>query len=412
MRSEWYSAELGQLVDFIDYRGKTPPKQSFGVPLVTAKIIKDNTIKKPQEYIDYDFYDKWMRRGIPQKGDIVFTTEAPLGEIAQIKTDEKLAFAQRIIIFHSHTEILHNNYLFYALQYPVIKKRIEARSTGTTVLGIKSAELKKVIIDFPNTINQKAIAATLSCLDDKIELNNKIKANLEAQVQAIFKNWFVNFEPFQDGEFVDSELGRIPKGWQVVALEDIANYVKQRIPINECNEENYISTENMLANKQGISNANSLPTTATVNRYENNDILISNIRPYFKKIWFADKVGGCSNDVLVIRAKNEITNGYLYGLLYSDEFFEHMISTSKGTKMPRGDKVAIMRYKMALPTSFETNKYIGEFNLFVKLCQKKIQAMRSENGILATIRDALLPKLMNGDIEVPISNEEIVESYD
>ena len=92
------SYQLQDVCSFIDYRGKTPPKTTSGVPLITAKIIKNGTILSPQEYIALDYYDEWMRRGIPKKGSVVFTTEAPLGEVAQIKTDERLAFAQRVII--------------------------------------------------------------------------------------------------------------------------------------------------------------------------------------------------------------------------------------------------------------------------------------------------------------------------
>lgn len=140
---------LQDVCDFIDYRGKTPKKTKSGVPLVTAKIIKKGVILTPQEFIAEDNYDEWMQRGIPQKGDIVFTTEAPLGEVAEIKTDEKLAFAQRVIIMEPKKEYINNHYLLYALQDKKLKNRIVARASGTTVIGIRSAELKKVVIDLP-----------------------------------------------------------------------------------------------------------------------------------------------------------------------------------------------------------------------------------------------------------------------
>lgn len=151
-------------------------------------------IQEPQEFIAENYYDEWMRRGIPQKGDVVFTTEAPLGEVARIKTDDKLAFAQRIIILEPNTQRLNAGYLFYALQDSVLKNRIAARATGTTVIGIKAAELKKVEIDLPPLQQQEKIVDTLSCLDDKIELNNKINENLERQATAIFKNFYEQAE--------------------------------------------------------------------------------------------------------------------------------------------------------------------------------------------------------------------------
>lgn len=181
---------LGDVCKFIDYRGKTPPKTNAGIPLITAKIIKHGAIQKPQEFIEESFYDEWMRRGIPKRGDVIFTTEAPLGEVAQIKTDEKLAFAQRVIILEADEIVLHSDYLFYALQDTVLKSRIEARSSGTTVFGIKASELKKVEIDLPAMETQKKIGELLSKIGDKIALNQQINKNLEEQAQAIYKERF------------------------------------------------------------------------------------------------------------------------------------------------------------------------------------------------------------------------------
>ncbi len=172
--------KLSDVCSFIDYRGKTPPKTTEGIPLITAKIIKNGRILPPNEYISEDFYDEWMRRGIPKNGSIVFTTEAPLGEVAQIRTAEKIAFAQRVIILEPDQKYLHPDYLLYALQDSVLKGRIEARATGTTVIGIKSAELKKVEIDLPPVCVQKEIASTLKALDEKIYHNYEINDNLAA----------------------------------------------------------------------------------------------------------------------------------------------------------------------------------------------------------------------------------------
>ena len=129
-----------------------------------------------------------------------------------------------------------------------------------------------------------------------------------------------------------------------ISLQDICVYVKGKVPVKDLTNENYISTENMLPNKAGITNATTLPTTLKTQIYQKNDILISNIRPYFKKIWYANTNGGCSNDVLVIRAKYGIDSKFLYYVLADDAFFEYSMVTSKGTKMPRGDKTSIMSY--------------------------------------------------------------------
>lgn len=129
-------------------------------------------------------------------------------------------------------------------------------------------------------------------------------------------------------------------------LADICFYAKGKIDVSGLTDTHYISTENMLPNKGGVTTASSLPSIAQAQAYRKGDVLVSNIRPYFKKIWFADCNGGCSNDVLVFRAKEDTDARFLYYVLANDAFFDYSTATSKGTKMPRGDKTAIMQYEV------------------------------------------------------------------
>lgn len=124
-------------------------------------------------------------------------------------------------------------------------------------------------------------------------------------------------------------------------------YVKEKVKTETLDKKNYISTENMLPNKGGITLASSLPSTEYTSKYQAGDILISNIRPYFKKIWKAEYDGGCSNDVLVLRANDDCYIDFLYYALASDSFFDYATATAKGTKMPRGDKTAIMDFMVS-----------------------------------------------------------------
>lgn len=131
-------------------------------------------------------------------------------------------------------------------------------------------------------------------------------------------------------------------------LESICDYRQGRVKVSELNHRNYISTENMLPNKSGITTASSLPSIESTQKFKQGDILVSNIRPYFKKIWKAKYDGGCSNDVLVFTAKEGIDQDFLYYVLSDDSFFGYVMATSKGTKMPRGDKKTIMKYQVPL----------------------------------------------------------------
>jgi len=142
---------------FIDYRGKTPEKTCSGIPLVTAKIIKNGRIQTPNEFIADDNYDAWMRRGLPQLGDVLFTTEAPLGEVAQIE-DSNIALAQRVLLMRGKAGLINNTYLLGALQCSFVRDQIERRSTGSTVKGIRQKELRKVIIPIPPLESQHKYA--------------------------------------------------------------------------------------------------------------------------------------------------------------------------------------------------------------------------------------------------------------
>lgn len=152
-------------------------------------------------------------------------------------------------------------------------------------------------------------------------------------------------------------------------LSDICDYAKGKIDVAVLDEDTYISTENMMPNKGGTTRASSLPTVAQTQFFSAGDVHVSNIRPYFKKIWFAEYDGGCSNDVLVFRAKDGVSKRFLYYVLADDTFFDCSMATSKGTKMPRGDKVAIMKYDVPDFTYEKQEKIAG----ILEVLDRKIQ---------------------------------------
>ncbi|MDD0838747.1 restriction endonuclease subunit S [Curvibacter sp. HBC61] len=240
MSSEWPVLPLEDCLDaLIDYRGKTPEKTDSGVPLITAKIIKSGRIETPTEFIAVDNYDAWMRRGLPEAGDVVLTVEAPLGEVAQLGP-EKVALAQRVVTLRGKAGFLDSTYLLYLLQSEDVQDQLKSRATGTTVLGIKQSELRKVPIKVPPIPAQLEAASVLKALDDRINLLRETNATLEDIAQALFKSWFVDFDPvrakmvgrtpegmdeataalFPDG-FETSELGEVPRRWRVGRLDDL-----------------------------------------------------------------------------------------------------------------------------------------------------------------------------------------------
>lgn len=179
-------------------------------------------------------------------------------------------------------------------------------------------------------------------------------------------------------------------------LADICNYSKDKIAVSTLSPSCYYSTENMLPEKAGAVEASSLPPVTYTTKCKVGDVLISNIRPYFKKIVYCQAECGCSNDVLCFTPNTIDLSAFLYCTLYSDQFFDFMVAGSKGTKMPRGDKQQIMTYSLYKPSNDE----LRAFNQIAFPILSKIDRNRYENATLSSFRDRLLPKLMSGELDV------------
>ena len=394
MKYETYC--LGDMCTFIDYRGKTPPKTTSGIPLITAKIVKNGMIQEPQEFIAENYYDEWMRRGIPQKGSVVFTTEAPLGEVARIKTDDKLAFAQRIIVLEPKTQQLNSDYLFYALQDHVLKSRIEARATGTTVIGIKAAELKKVEIDLPSLKEQKKIAMVLCLLDDKIELNNKINENLERQAQALYQELFINNADPEWQQGTISDLGTVVGGStpskskpEYYTENGIAWITPKDLSVNKAK---FISHGENDITELGLKNSSaSIMPEGTV--------LFSSRAPIGYIAIAAGKVTTNQGFKSVI-PKPEIGTAFVY------YFLKHNLSIIEGMASGSTFKEVSGSTMKKVPAIIPDSETLIRFNDFCKPIFSQQQILEEQNQSLAALRDRLLPKLMSGEIDV--SEEDIL----
>ncbi len=179
----------------------------------------------------------------------------------------------------------------------------------------------------------------------------------------------------------------LPQGWREVRLGEVVDFISDKIEIDCVTKENYVSTDNLLPNRRGVIIASSLPKTKKVNRFKKGDVLFSNIRTYFKKVWFAKFSGGSSNDVIIFRSKdNEVTaQKFLYYLISSDDFIDFTVKSSKGTKMPRGDKKAMKTYKILLPP-LPTQKAIAKV---LSAFDDKIELLREQNETLEQIGQTL-----------------------
>lgn len=378
---------LGDVCTFIDYRGKTPPKTTKGIPLVTAKIVKNGMIQEPQEFIAENYYDEWMRRGIPQKGSVLFTTEAPLGEVAQIKTDDKFAFAQRIIVLEPNTQLLNAGYLFYALQDRTLKSRIEARATGTTVIGIKASELKKVEIELPSLQQQTGIADILSSLDDKIELNNEINDNLFEMVNAYYTSLFKGgkCEMTSIGKYAERIYsGGTPATSNAAYWDGVFGWFSS----GETRNRFVLSTEKTIT-QAGIDNS----STKLAAKY---DIVMASAGQGFTRgqtsMLLIDTY--VNQSVIVIHAERNVLP-YLFWNLANR--YEELRAISDSSSI-RGSLTTKMIATFEIPrANKESLQAFADFSWSVI---PQIENNLLENERLIALRDTLLPKLMSGEIDV------------
>ncbi len=400
----------------IDYRGKSPRKVSSGIPLVTAKIVKGGQILAPEEFIAEEDYDEWMRRGIPEAGDVLLTTEAPLGEIAQLD-GRKIALAQRLITLRGRADMVDNRFLKFAMQSRFVQNQLRARSTGTTVHGVRQSELRKVQLPVPPLPEQLAIAHILGTLDDKIELNRRMNETLEAMARAIFKSWLVDFDPVRakaegrqpfgmDAEtaalfpaaFQDSPVGKIPKGWKAGRLGEIAENLRRGVDPEVVSKEiPYIGLEHMPRKSISLADWGCADEVAS-NKFEfrQGEILFGKLRPYFHKVGVAVLDGVCSTDILVINSKSEAWFGVLLGHISGEELVAYTDAVSTGTKMPRTNWLDMARYEIPLPDP----QLAGAFSSFAKTIVGKIRLNILQSVTLTAIRDALLPKLISGELRI------------
>jgi len=186
----WVDSTIGAEIKFIDYRGKTPVKTASGVRLITAKNVKMGFLQEsPMEFIAAASYKGWMTRGIPQKGDVLFTTEAPLANVAQLDTDEKVAFAQRIIIMQPNAARLDSTFLKYLLLSQPVQQRIRTKGTGATVQGIKASLLKLIEISFPKSLaTQEEIVSKLDDLREETQRLARLYEQKLAALEALKKS--------------------------------------------------------------------------------------------------------------------------------------------------------------------------------------------------------------------------------
>ncbi|ARU61684.1 hypothetical protein CBW65_12130 [Tumebacillus avium] len=384
-----------------------------GTPVIAVKDIGVNRIIHGQSP-KVDISDaKRLSKYMLKTGDIVFGRKGAVERRALI-TEKEDGWLQGsdCIRLRFNTPDIDPEYVSYFFGTKFYTNWILSNAQGTTMPSLNQEILKRVPLPLPPVEEQKKIASVLKGLDDKIECNNAINRNLEELAKSLFIHWFIDFEfpnenggPYKSsgGEFEESELGIKPKGWSVGTIEDLANNRKKTIKASEIPKGTaYVGLEHLprkklFIGKLGVSEG--IESNKTL--FQKNDILFGKLRPYFHKVAIAPTSGVCSTDIIAIYPIDPKHYGYLTLQLFSEKMIEFVTNYSNGTRMPRTNWNDISRYPVLIPNDQTSALFTEIIHRLVDFTNCKL----FESIKLIETRDSLLPKLMSGEIRVPIKED-------
>ncbi|EEW1802569.1 MULTISPECIES: restriction endonuclease subunit S [Enterobacteriaceae] len=292
-----------------------------------------------------------------EAGDILFSGTGTVGRIAVIEENPiNWNIKEGVYTIKPIKEEIAPRFLSYLLQSSKIVKDYSKKIVGNPVISLPMGDLKKLLIPIPcpgNPEKSLAIQAEIVRILDKF---TGLTAELTAELTMRKKQY--NHYREQLLRFEKDEIE-----WKT--LGEVAEYSKSRVSFDKLDKNNYVGVDNLLQNRAGKMQSNYVPTSGNLTEFREGDILIGNIRPYLKKIWQADSTGGTNGDVLVIRSCHKsILPRYLYQILADDNFFEYNMQHAKGAKMPRGNKDAIMKYRVPIPSFDEQTRIVTILDKF------------------------------------------------
>jgi type I restriction enzyme S subunit len=436
MSSEWGRVKVEDACELIvDCVNKTAPIVDHKTPyrMIRTSHIKNGRICLTDEkFVSRETYEKWIRRAKLEVGDVLLTREAPLGSVAMIREQDTLFLGQRIVQYRANREVLDPGFLLYSFLAPDLQAQFHSYGgTGSTVDHIRVPDCVRFEISLPALAEQKAIAHILGALDDKIELNRKTNETLEAMAKALFKSWFVDFDPvrakaegrptglpakisdlFPDS-FEDSELGEIPRGWQCSPLADQSIYISRGISPAYCEEGGVL-----VLNQKCIRDSRVSFEKARRHDPKKKQIIGRKVRR-FDALVNSTGVGTlgrvammpiCPEEVVVdshvtvVRGRNDKESFFISSTLLNRQTeIEALGEGSTGqTELSR----AVLG---SVPVIFPSSQLIFAYFDSAYTIQDKIEKNDQASVALASTRDTLLPKLISGEIRIPDAEKMLEE---
>lgn len=440
--NDWREMELQECLDLIiDHRGKTPKKlggdwSTTGYRALSAKNVKTGYLVNPEDirYVDEDMYTKWMKDEI-KKEDVLITSEGPLGEVFFWDSNEKIVLSQRLFAVRLNKSLIYPRYFYAYASSTFFQNELANRATGTTVLGIRQSELLKTKVLLPPMIEQVQIGDLIYFLNKKIELNNNINKNLEEMTQALFKRWFVDFEfpnengePYKSsgGELVNSELGLIPKDWELAFLGQVI-----KVKHGYAFKSEYFSEEqtNRILLTPGNFKVGGGFSDKKLKYYSNEadvppdyilkkgDMLITmtDLSKSGDTLGFPAVLPNIpGSEILhnqrlgrVIFCTSLPIKGYIYNVLCSRQYRGYILGSATGSTVKHTAPNRIEKYKTILPNE----KLLVKFDGIMAEVFNLLSLNYSEINRLSLLRDSLLSKLLSGDIRLTLENEKTQSFY-
>lgn len=418
MAGEWRDVALEDVADELTVGYVGPMASEYvddGIPFLRSLNVEPLRINKNDlKFITPEFHRRIQKSRLTT-GDVVIVRTGKPGACSVVPDWLSDANCSDLVIVRCGKQ-LNNRFLAYYVN-TVASGHVAAHLVGAVQQHFNVGSARTLRLNLPPLAEQKAIAAVLGALDDKIELNRRMNATLEAMARALFQSWFVDFDPVRaqlDGRppaaldpataalFPDhlenSPLGHIPKGWTAGKLGDISANSRRGVqPGDIAPNTPYIALEHMPRRCIALGDWDASADVASgKSAFKKGEILFGKLRPYFHKVGVAPFDGVCSTDILVLAPKSPEWFGFLLGHASSDELIQFTDLASTGTKMPRTNWSDISSFKVALPPK----PIAAAFTRNIQPMLDRIHANLHQSRTLATLRDTLLPKLLSGELSV------------
>jgi type I restriction enzyme S subunit len=416
--SEWKIYKLGELVEperGISYGIVQPGEflKEGGVPVLKVNNLTERKVEEKDLFRVTEEVERKFGRTRLQGNELLVSVVGSLGHVHKVSPSEIGWNVVRAIAVLPIKEGINRDWVYWCMKSPIVQTAFHNLATVTVQATLNIKELKEIEIPIPDDVTQKKIASILSSLDDKIELNRQTNATLEAIAQALFKEWFVDFNyPGATGEMVESELGMIPKEWKVGRLRDIVE-LNPKLSLKKGAVAKYVEMKDLSENSAVIKRRIEREFSGG-SKFQNGDTLLARITPClengktgFVGLLDGDEVGWGSTEFIVMRGKPRISSYYVYCLSRHSTFRDFAIQSMVGSSgRQRVVESILSDFQIVAPSSDS----LARFHFVAEPLFESLLQNEKENHILIQLRDILLPRLMSGKTSVSNQDMNVLQS--